>query len=70
MEKSENERESSAGAGFRHAFRIAFSGSVLRKTVPTALVVGAVLNSINQLPRLFHEKPLVWSKICLNACRT
>ena len=45
---------------------IVFSAYALRKSVPTALVVGTFLNGINQFPHLLTHKPLAWSKICLN----
>ena len=46
--------------------RLACTPQCLRKTVPTAFVVGIVLNSINQLPNLFHHQPVSVLKIALN----
>lgn len=46
--------------------RLACSPPCLRKTVPTALVVGLILNSINQLPNLLHHRPVSVLKIGLN----
>ena len=48
------------------SLEIVFSSFALRKSVPTAMVVGTCLNAINQFPRFFHDKPLVWPKVCLN----
>ena len=45
---------------------VVFSTYTLRKSVPTALVVGTFLHGINQFPHLLHHKPLVWSKVVLN----
>lgn len=47
-------------------FRLACTGQCLKKSIPTALVVGVVLNSINQLPNLFHHQPVSGLKIGLN----
>lgn len=46
--------------------QLACTPQCLRKTVPTALVVGMVLNAINQLPNLFHHMPVSGIKIALN----
>ncbi len=48
------------------SLEIVFSSFSLRKSVPTAMVVGTCLNGINQFPRFLHDKPLVWTKVCLN----
>ncbi|EAY57738.1 MAG: conserved protein of unknown function [Leptospirillum rubarum] len=45
---------------------VVFSSYTLRKSVPTALVVGTFLNGINQFPHLLDHTPLVWSKVVLN----
>ncbi len=45
---------------------VVFSTDTLKKSVPTALVVGTFLNGINQFPHLLNHKPLVWSKVVLN----
>ncbi len=50
----------------RQGLRLVFSRFALRKSVPTALIVGFLLNSFNQFPYLLNGKPLVWYKVCLN----
>ena len=45
---------------------VVLSADTLKKSVPTALVVGTFLNGINQFPHLLNYKPLVWSKVVLN----
>lgn len=49
-----------------YSFRVAFSPFSLKKSLPTAGVVGTFLNTINQFPHLLHHQPLVWTKVCLN----
>lgn len=46
--------------------RVVFSPFSLRKSLPTAGVVGTFLNTINQFPHLLQHQPLDWTKVCLN----
>ncbi len=48
------------------SFRLVFSPFSLKKSLPTAGVVGTFLNTINQFPHFLHHQPLVWTKVCLN----
>jgi hypothetical protein len=52
----------------RLALRFALSGGVPRRSLEVALVVGSILNLINQGDRLFAGQPLDLAKLALTYC--
>lgn len=52
-------------AAWRAMTALAFSGGVPRRALTVALLVGSVLNLINQGDALFAGRPLDWWKIAL-----
>lgn len=50
---------------WRIAWHHATSGGVPRRSLRLAMVVGSVLNLINQPDAIFGEAPLDWAKLCL-----
>jgi len=50
------------------ALRRAFTGPPLRRSLVLALIVGAVLNAINQGDRLIAMDGVIWWRIALNFC--
>ena len=53
------------GSVWREAWRCAVSGGVPQRSLVVALVVGAILNLINQGDALFAGRRLDWTKIAL-----
>jgi hypothetical protein len=53
------------GARFRRALQYAISAGVPRRSALVALIVGTILNLINQGDALFAGAPLNWAKIFL-----
>jgi len=53
--------------GLAHLAR-ALSGAYLRRAVGVALVVGTILNLINQWEACFGSAPIVWTKLVLTYC--
>ncbi|MEO6360598.1 MAG: nitrate/nitrite transporter NrtS [Sphingomicrobium sp.] len=47
------------------AFRATFRGRALRRSLIVALVIGTLLNAINQGPEVLAGQPPVWWKILL-----
>ena len=58
----------SAGAesGFRVFLRAAFSRDICIASIKVALVVGSLLNLVNQGTRLWNAEPVNWFTFCLN----
>ena len=50
------------------ALRLTFTGRIVRRSLMVALVVGTVLNAINQGPELVSGEPLVLWKLALTYC--
>jgi methyl-accepting chemotaxis protein len=42
-------------------------GKILKRTLVIALVVGSILNIINQYDAIFSNQPLDWVRFCLNS---
>lgn len=52
----------------RDALRQTFSGGVLRRSLSVALVVGTILNAINQGPEIWRGEPVVVWKLVMTYC--
>ena len=52
-------------AGLREVLRLALEGGVPRRSFRVALVVGTVLNLINQGDAILGQGTVVWSKLLL-----
>jgi hypothetical protein len=52
----------------RKALKLTFSGPILRRSLLVALVVGTVLNAINQGPELIGGEPVVLWKLLMTFC--
>jgi hypothetical protein len=52
----------------REALRLTFTGPIVRRSLTVALVIGTVLNAINQGPELVSGEPLVLWKLALTYC--
>ena len=52
-------------SGWRKAWEYAVSGSVPRRSLIAAVIVGTILNLINQGDALFAGRPLDWIKLLL-----
>lgn len=52
----------------REALRLTFSGRILRRSLMIALVVGTVLNAINQGPEIAAGASVVVWKLLLTYC--
>jgi hypothetical protein len=46
--------------------RVAVSASIVKNSIKIALVVGAILNLINQGPNIFQGEPVSWPHLLLN----
>jgi hypothetical protein len=52
----------------RNALKLTFSGPILRRSLAVALVVGTILNAINQGPEITAGEPVnVW-KLAMTFC--
>ena len=54
--------------GWRLAWRLAMSGGVPRRSFWVAVVVGGILNLINQGDALWGAAPVHWGKLVLTFC--
>jgi len=52
----------------RDALRLTFSGRIVRRSLIVALVVGTILNAINQGPEIVSGQPVVVWKLLLTFC--
>ncbi len=52
-------------AGWRRWWHYAVTGGVPRRALTAAVIVGSVLNLINQGDALFGDRPLDWTKLLL-----
>ncbi len=52
----------------REALKLTFSGRILRRSLIVALVVGTVLNAINQGPEIVSGQPVVVWKLLMTWC--
>ncbi|MDG2002079.1 MAG: nitrate/nitrite transporter NrtS [Novosphingobium sp.] len=52
----------------REALRQTFSGRILRRSLIVALVVGTILNAINQGPEIFGGEDVAVWKLLLTFC--
>ena len=50
------------------ALKLTFSGRILRRSLIVALVVGTVLNAINQGPEIVSGQPAVVWKLLMTWC--
>lgn len=50
------------------SLRLALSGRCLRRSISVALVVGTVLNAINQWEAFFGDATVAWTKLLLTYC--
>lgn len=52
----------------REALKQTFSGPILRRSLAVALIVGTVLNAINQGPEIVGGEPVVVWKLLMTFC--
>lgn len=52
----------------REALKLTFSGRILKRSFMVALVVGTILNAINQGPELVSGEPMVVWKLLMTWC--
>jgi hypothetical protein len=52
----------------REALKLTFSGRILKRSFVVALVVGTILNAINQGPELVSGEPMVVWKLLMTWC--
>jgi hypothetical protein len=52
----------------REALKLTFSGSILKRSLIVALIVGTLLNAINQGPEIVSGQPAVVWKLLLTWC--
>jgi len=52
----------------KDALRLTFSAPVLKRSLAVALVVGTILNAINQGPEIWHGDPVVVWKLAMTYC--
>jgi len=52
----------------REALRAVFRGAILRRSLIVALVVGTILNAINQGPEIAAGEPIVVWKLAMTYC--
>ena len=58
-------REAAAAGRWQQAWRLATSGGVPRRSLAVAMVVGIILNLINQGDALWGDARLNWTKLLL-----
>jgi len=52
----------------REALRLTFTGRILKRSLMVALVVGTILNAINQGPEIVSGQPIVLWKLLMTYC--
>lgn len=52
----------------RNALRSALKGPVLLRSLAVGVIVGTILNLINQGDAMLGEAPIIWWRLCLTYC--